>query len=451
MDNFNFNDLTRGIALVTTDLPRSKPGGWMTCPRQCLWNVLDLPYSVGKRRQRDLNGLAWLLVLLLSACTYQPTQKETQNVTKMTTQMRTWGLGRFLVDVPAQWGYVEGEPITLGLGKDFETVEVSIIEQGMTSATFEAAVAARSARIKAITNDETKGSMLLLTEKLDPHAVLLRYFEGTTLDNYHTHEVNLLVGGVYVLLRAQSYEGVIEPVAARLKKLAGQISYVTDPEQAGAGFILGPILIRGDHDHEMATINFYDPQRRDMSFNVEISAMTPDADERLFDRGDRFLPMFNGDDLDVNTLRKGKREIGGMQAQEQLLRVDRRESGEAIRGILFSAETYRDKPALSRPTLFLQLEAMSEQWLKTEEEQAKTKKMVGYWSLPKFARDYDESTGEAPPAATPAVLDRVRGPGRMGGHPKLHPPAPKPLTPPRAGIEQRALNGYEFPRSARNA
>ena len=206
-----------------------------------------------------------------------------------------------------------------------------------------------------------------------------------------------MVGGVYVLLKANSYEGVINPVEAHLKKLAGQISYVSDPEQAGAGFILGPILIQGDYDHEMATIKFYNPQRLDLSFNVEISAMTPDSDEHLFDRNDRFLPMFNSDGLDVNPLRKVEREIGGMQAQEELLRVDRRESGQAVRGILFSAETYRDKPALSRPTLFLQLEAIGDQWLKTEAEQAKTKRMVGYWSLPDFALDYDESIGEAPP------------------------------------------------------
>lgn len=402
MDNFHFNDLTRGIATVTTDLPkypaRSKPGSLMTSTRQRLWDVLDwldLQYAAGNWWKCGLNGLAWLLVLLLSACTYHPTSQETQNVNEMTTQMRTWGLGRFLVDLPGQWGYVEGHPITLyyGLGKDFEDIEVTIIEQGMTPAAFEAALAARSARIKAITNDETKGSMLLLTKKLDQNAVLMRYFEGTTLDNYHTHEINLLVGGVYVLLRADSYEGVIDPVEARLKKLASQISYVSDPARAGAGFILGPILIGGDHDHERATINFYDPRRLDMSFEVEISAITPDSDEHLFDRNEHFLPMFDG----VSTLRKGKREIGGMQAEEQLLRVDRRESGESMRGILFAAETYRDKPALSRPTLSLGLEAMGGQYLKSEEEQAKTKRMVGYWSLPDFARDYDESTGEAPP------------------------------------------------------
>lgn len=101
--------------------------------------------------------------------------------------------------------------------------------------------------------------MLLLTKKLDPHAVMMHYFKDTDSGNSLTHEINLLVGGVYVLLKADSYEGVMKPVEARLKKLVGQISYVTDPKRAGAGFILGPILIRGDHDHEMATIQFLRP------------------------------------------------------------------------------------------------------------------------------------------------------------------------------------------------
>jgi hypothetical protein len=166
----------------------------------------------------------------------------------------------------------------------------------------------------------------------------------------------------------------------------------------------------------------------------------------------------------VDTLRKGKREIGGMQAEEELLGVDRRESGEAIRGILFAAETYREKPGLSQPTLFLQLEAMGGKWLKSEEEQAKSKRMTGYWSLPDFARDYNESTGEAPPpplkpslteyeaeAVWEAILNSIRL--RPGSVPPPAAPAPRPLAPPNTGIEQRALNDWinELPRSVRDA
>lgn len=95
MDNFDFNDLTRGIALVTIDLPkhpaRSKPGGWMASTRQRLWDWLDRQYAAGKGRKGGLNDLAWLLVLLMSACTHHLTPQESQHVTEMTTQMRTWG------------------------------------------------------------------------------------------------------------------------------------------------------------------------------------------------------------------------------------------------------------------------------------------------------------------------------------------------------------------------
>jgi len=149
--------------------------------------------------------------------------------------------------------------------------------------------------------------------------------------------------------------------------------------------------------------SFYDPGHQDLTFEVDISALTPDPDwplKHLFDGCEIFLVALNTPcenvDGEMNTLHKGKREIGGMQAKEGLVRFDWWEGDKERHGILFAAETYRDKPALSRPTLSLQVEAVGAYSWRGQEEYAKTK-MVGYWWLPDFAGDVPTEVIPPPP------------------------------------------------------
>ncbi|MEL1266432.1 T6SS immunity protein Tli4 family protein [Pseudoxanthomonas putridarboris] len=405
-----------------------------------------------------------LLALLLLGCQYTPTEKEERTVSELTSNMRTWGLGRFLVDVPSQWRYGEGESLTLyyGLDKDFETVEVTVFAQDVTQAVFAATLTERVARIGRGTNYETNGSMLELEQKLGERALLLRYSQSTLGGGARTHEMHLLVDDVYLMLKKESYEGIKgipktktrNQVDADLKELAAQIHKVTDIARAGPGFVFGPIIIQGHHDHEVATIDFYDPQRLDMTFEVGISAMTPDSDERLLQRGKMFMPMFEGNGSDLDTLRKGKREIAGMKAEEQLIAAGwRDQSGEAVRGVLFAAETYRPTPGLLQPTFSLKLDALGEKTWKSDAELAGApQRMLGYSTLPDFASESRSTIDESPPmkpsmteyeatAVWDAILKSIRP--RPGAVASPSPPPEPPRYPrDKAQADQRALDAF---------
>lgn len=55
-------------------------------------------------------------------------------------------------------------------------------------------------------------------------------------------------------------------------------------ESLGCGFVLGPILLLSDHDHEELEFAIVDQMRRDVVFHEITSAITPDEEETVFRR-----------------------------------------------------------------------------------------------------------------------------------------------------------------------
>ncbi len=365
----------------------------------------------------------WLRIIILSllvgGCTYEPTGAEKDTVSELTSKMTTHGLGRYLVDLPSSWRYGSGE-VTLyyGLGADFKVDRIQIINQGVTATQFKSAIDWKQRRLSSITNQMAGAPMLVGAWDIDANvdgdanrqAVLLRYYEGTTLDNYHTHEVHLLLGSIYVLLKAKSYEGVINPVEQRLQALAKQIFVISDPARAGPGFVLGPIVIRGTHDHEVSTVKFYDPDRRDLTLEINSSAVTPDGSRRLLQRSQAALPLFRRGGAKLDTLRSGRRAFAGMEGEEDVLGSDSmQDDGARVRRLLFSAETYRPDPGLSRPTLTVQLKSGGHlSWLSDAERQARRDApdflmTEGY--LPRFAAKSRQSSAARIPPITSSLTD----------------------------------------------
>jgi hypothetical protein len=355
-----------------------------------------------------------VLAALLSACTHHPTDAEKRTMSALTNDMHIHGLGRYAIDLPPAWRFGSGN-VTLyyGLGTDFKTVEVTVIDQGVMPSQFQAAVAWRAQRIQATTNHKTHGSMLVGSWPVDVRVddgnggrdrqgVLLRYYDDTTLDNYHDHEIHLLLGSTYVLIKAESFKGVITPVEDRLKTLAREIFLNNDPIHAGAGFILGPILIRGSQDHEQATIKFYDPQRLDVTLEINSSAVTPDEQRHLLQRSDESITLFKQGGANLHTLHRGYRAFAGMQGEEVRASADSKtEQGQALHELLFSAETYRPDPGLLKPTLMVQLETGGHEYWASDEKHKASQLASDYLmrpkSLPSFIVTYDDPSKAPPP------------------------------------------------------
>ncbi|MBD8721706.1 T6SS immunity protein Tli4 family protein, partial [Pseudomonas fluorescens] len=264
--------------------------------------------------------------------------------------------------------------------------------EGVTQQRFDAALNERSHRIAAIKNDELQdASMLVSAIRLSPQSVTLQYYKRASRRQTFVHEFHLLAGDAYVMLRAESYNGNTAPVEARLLKLSKEIFKVA-PENAGAGFALGPVVIRSHHDQEIA--NFYfRPPASDVSLSIYINALSPDDDERLHVRTQKDTQIFLAGDYE--NLRAGKITLAEMQAEESLIGF----SDDTHRQILFVSENYRDNPSLSRPAMGIRLSAGGKK--RSAIDPDKPRDLVR-WTLPQFAnKGYDLPLWQQPASPEP--------------------------------------------------
>jgi hypothetical protein len=335
-----------------------------------------------------------LTLTLLTGCAAfkKPSEQEKRNVSEMTSNMRTWALGRGLIDLPAHWRGGGDVKLYYGLGADHSSVEVRVLGEGVTQERFDAALNERAHRIAAIKNyKQSDVPMLVSAVRISPQSVTLQYFESTEVPDTFVHEFHLLVGDAYVLLRASSYDGDTAPVEARLLKLSREIFKVA-PESAGAGFALGPIVIRSHHDQEIASFDF-SPPASDVLLSVYINALSPDDEERLHVRTQKDTKIFLAGDYE--NLRAGKITLADMQAEESLIGF----SDDTHRQILFVSENYRENPSLSRPGMSIRLSAggMSAGPIDPDEPEDLVR-----WTLPQFAnKGYDLPLWQQPASPEP--------------------------------------------------
>ena len=342
--------------------------------------------------------LACLVLGSITGCAVfkQPSEQEKHNVSEMTTHMRTWALGRGLIDLPANWSGGGDVKLFYGLGADHSSVEVRVLGEGVIQERFDAALEERARRIAMVKNYKLADRpMLMSAEKVSPQSATFQYFESTELPDTFVHEFHLLIDDAYVMLRAQSYNGKTAPVEARLLKLSKQIFKVTAPQNAGAGFALGPIVIRSHHDQEIASFNFR-PPASDVALNVYINALSPDDEERLHVRTQKDTQIFLAGDYE--NLRAGKITLADMQAEESLIGF----SDDTHRQILFVSENYRDNPSLNRPAMSFRLSAGGKK--RSAIDPNKPKDLVR-WTLPEFANKGYElplwQRPDRPPRAEP--------------------------------------------------
>jgi hypothetical protein len=324
--------------------------------------------------------VACLVLGSLTGCAVfkQPSEQEKNNVSEMTTHMRTWALGRGLIDLPANWSGGGDVKLYYGLGADHSSVEVRVLGEGVTQERFDAALEERARRIAVVKNYKLSDRpMLMSAKKVSPQSATFQYFESTELPDTFVHEFHLLIDDVYVMLRAQSYNGNTAPVDARLLKLSKEIFRVTAPQNAGAGFALGPIVIRSHHDQEIASFDF-SPPASDVALNVYINALSPDDEERLHVRTQKDTQIFLAGDYE--NLRAGKITLADMQAEESLIGF----SDDTHRQILFVSENYRDNPSLSRPAMSFRLSAGG---MRSEPFDPDEPEDLVRWTLPEFANE----------------------------------------------------------------
>ncbi|WP_108219958.1 T6SS immunity protein Tli4 family protein [Pseudomonas sp. GL-R-19] len=352
---------------------------------------MSTPQSHLRRRRLFFTCLT---LALLAGCTAfkQPSKQEKQTVHELTNNMRTWALGRGLIDLPANWTGGGDVMLYYGLGADHSTVEVRVLGDGVTQERFDAALQERARRISAVKNYKNSDVSMLVSAKMaSPREKLLQYYKQATRRQTFVHESHLLIDGVYVMLRAESYNGDTVPVETHLLKLSKEIFKVT-PENAGAGFALGPIVIRSHHDQEIATFNFR-PPASDVSLEVYVNALSPGESEPLLIRTKETTRVFLADDYD--NLRGGATSIASMRAEELLIGF----SDDTHRQLLFLAENYRKARSLSSPFMSFSLTAGG---IKSRPKNPDVEVDLVRWTLPEFAnKGYELPLWQQPASPDP--------------------------------------------------
>src|SRR5690349_20746025 len=149
--------------------------------------MISTPQSQLRRRRLLFTCLT---LALLTGCTAfkQPSEQEKQTVHELTNNMRTWALGRGLIDLPANWNGGGDVKLYYGLGADHSSVEVHVLGEGVTQERFDAALQERARRISAVKNYKNSDVSMLVSAKMaSPREKLLQYYKQATRRQTFVH------------------------------------------------------------------------------------------------------------------------------------------------------------------------------------------------------------------------------------------------------------------------
>ncbi|MBU6522324.1 hypothetical protein GNZ10_03485 [Ralstonia sp. 3N] len=287
---------------------------------------------------------------------------------------KTHCVGRMLIDLPEEirqypdslpGGYVK---LFYGLDKNFRTVDVIVPEQRQPEVEptllrekFEQAVRERQDELRAKLNEKTKAPMLVSSRPVGENGVLIRRYESAQLGDVFVSELHLLADGIrYVVFGAAIYpiggmygeDGeTAEVVESRLKNLAANTRAYINAESAGPGFCVDGVVLNDKHDDERGKFEFGSSFHKDVGFDIYTEALT-EQDEGLHARAaERMAGAPAGFWAGFHTLRKGIRQVAGMQAEESLHDF----TEQKVKQQLFVVETWRDLPAYEQPSMQMRM------------------------------------------------------------------------------------------------
>ncbi|MEJ8821643.1 T6SS immunity protein Tli4 family protein [Variovorax humicola] len=281
------------------------------------------------------------------------------------TERRTHCLGRFLIDLPADFRQISGPALTTefyyGLDKDFETVYATVEPGLFTPEQFSTRGMARQEELERTINRKTQAPMLLHAEKIANDAVLLRRHDAEFYDNTIQSEVHQLVGQRYVRYQQKSYDEKsslesinfrnIDPKPAedRLKQIAAQLRpWNPQSRDSQPGFCFQGVVFDIGQSDEVATFSFGSASIPDVWFTVDYHAVTGQPEEGLFDRMKRPMPAALRGKIEY--LGWNTRTVGGMNAEEVLAKA----TAPVVQHV-FRTETRTDKQNFAQPQMSIRL------------------------------------------------------------------------------------------------
>lgn len=270
--------------------------------------------------------------------------------------MRTHCLGRFLIDLPVDFYLTRGSDAELiyGLDKDFRTVKVEVPSRDGAQAEFVKLGRERSETLSSEHHFSSPGnSMLALEERLTDDLLLLRAYSSPDVTESFRTELFANTGTAVAIFSDDIYTGERpEDVEPRLKHIARSTKSFDQPETAGRGTCLGPVVIDAEQDGEIFTVSFRSKSLPDVVVAIDMNSLVAKSDGGLLKRWDDQAGLLQKLGFESTTLRRGRVSLGAMPGEELL--SEGKDHDRVVRG--FNAESLLLQPAtFTTPSLAIEM------------------------------------------------------------------------------------------------
>ena len=203
---------------------------------------------------QPVRWVCWVALLLTLAGCDGWTKGETVTDPVGMPALHTVCLGRHLVDLPEELGLRGDVDLYYGLGKDFKTVKVRVLQ---------------------VKGEATGLSSASVFKKDKP-----------------------------------------EDIEAKMLAVAQSTSYATDPLQKSKGTCIGPLVIDAGQDGERFSLGTRGTKHTDLTLEITINSMLAETDGGLLKRVDSKAGVLAKLGGMASTLRRGKVSIAGRPAEE---------------------------------------------------------------------------------------------------------------------------------------
>ena len=258
--------------------------------------------------------------------------------------MRTHCVGRYLIDLPAEFEQLLSSDVELiyGLDKNFRKVSVKVVRETGSRPSFDQIASRRAMELAAVEHaDSPSKTQLAIQKRVDGNTILVRSHYLSLVDSYNSDFFSEY-GDVVGSFAARTHtEGDVEVIERGVFEVVKKTRFLKATDQAGRGTCLGPLLIDAGQDGERFSVAFRAVSRPDAFISIDMNSMLAKSDGGLLKRWDSKVGMLNKLNFESTTLRRGSVVIGGAPGEELLTKG--KDHGHVILG--FTAEPLQTKPA----------------------------------------------------------------------------------------------------------
>ena len=196
--------------------------------------------SIWESRLRLAALAAASVALSLTGCE-QISKESALDKTASLPAMRTHCVGRYLIDLPADFEQmlVSDVELTYGMDKNFRTVNVTVARAAGSQPSFDGIVNKRASELAADYHFKSPSkTMLAFRQRLNETTALVRSYDSPDMLDYFKAELFAEKGFSVGLFKADIFKtDTPDDIEAKVLKVVERTSFAPSPDQAGRGAV----------------------------------------------------------------------------------------------------------------------------------------------------------------------------------------------------------------------